>query len=78
VLLTLSPENTGFMAFQSRIFVLLKGNLLRNAIKSSVKVNDPLEALFEKTGEAFFIKLRLYNGGDGNQDAQLCFPNFPV
>jgi len=54
VLLTLSPENTWFMAFQSRIFVLLKGNLLRDTIKSSIKVNNPLEALFEKTGEAFF------------------------
>jgi hypothetical protein len=63
VLLTLSPENTGFMAFQSRIFVLLKGNLLRNAIKSSVKVNDPLEALFEKTGEAFCIKDQVIQWG---------------
>ena len=40
--INLSPENTGFMAFQSRIFVLLKGNLLGNTIKSSVKVNNPL------------------------------------
>jgi len=62
-LLTLSPEDTGFMAFQSRIFVLLKGNLLRNTIKSSVKVNDPLEALFEKTGEAFFNKAQIIQWG---------------
>src|SRR5262245_28733092 len=34
-----------------------------------------LETLFEKTGGAFFIQLRLYNRGNGDSDAQLCFPN---
>jgi len=37
-----------------------------------------LETLYEKTGGAFFIQLRLYNKGNGDSDAQLCFPNFLV
>jgi hypothetical protein len=68
----------GFMEFQSRIVVLLKGNLLRNVIKLSIKINNPPEALFEQTGEAFFIKDQIIQWGDGHSDAQLCFPNFLV
>jgi hypothetical protein len=44
-LLTLSAENTGFTAFRPLNYGLLKDALLRNPIKSKVKVNNALASL---------------------------------